>query len=268
MQEELFIAANNQPHSFLISKTSNCSFIPHVHTQPELIYLLNGKLTITVNGEAHLLEEGDSCLISAGRLHTAEMLSPSQCICCTFDAGEGFPSFTEWKQTDCIHACGSSFSGTVRPVVQALMQEWNGARNPLAVSGYLQILLARIFELGVPQSARQFLHPTTLRVISYLCEHFLDPITLESVAKEIGISKHHLSRLCNNEIGYGFNAYINYLRMTVARKLLIQTPLPIGEIAVQCGCGSLRTFNRTFFENTGMSPREFRHNPSAALCRI
>jgi AraC-like DNA-binding protein len=56
----------------------------------------------------------------------------------------------------------------------------------------------------------------------------------------------------------GFNAYLKSLRVTAAMRRLAFTNKGMQEIALGCGFESVRTFNRAFSEETGISPSEYR----------
>lgn len=106
-----------------------------------------------------------------------------------------------------------------------------------------------------------------LFVLEYLHENFHDPITLTQAAEHLGLSQFQLSRICNHQIGMGFNAYLKSLRVTAAMRRLAFTNKGMQEIALGCGFESVRTFNRAFSEETGISPSEYRraHQQCTAL---
>ena len=73
------------------------------------------------------------------------------------------------------------------------------------------------------------------------------------------MSPFQLSRLCNQKIGMGFNAYLNFLRITTAKRLLLYTNQSVAQIAKDCGFETVRTFNRAFREITGgQTPSSYR----------
>src|SRR5690606_35939172 len=53
-------------------------------------------------------------------------------------------------------------------------------------------------------------------------------------------------------------------RLLFAKQLLTETALPITEVAMAAGFGSLRRFNATFQDAYRMAPRELRRQPGAA----
>lgn len=54
-----------------------------------------------------------------------------------------------------------------------------------------------------------------------------------------------------------FRQYINRLRVNAAERLLRETDRSITDIAAAAGFSGIRTFNRAFHLNTGMSPRTY-----------
>lgn len=93
-------------------------------------------------------------------------------------------------------------------------------------------------------------------------KRFLDSeLTLEAIATELNVSKGHLSRTINHELGMGFSDYVNALRVTEAKnhfKNLIHAedhPLTIG---LKSGFNSKTTFYAVFKKLTGLTPQEFR----------
>jgi transcriptional regulator GlxA family with amidase domain len=54
------------------------------------------------------------------------------------------------------------------------------------------------------------------------------------------------------------NYFISNLRLNTAKKILIETDLPVYDIAAQCGFENVPYFCFTFKKETGTSPLEFR----------
>ena len=62
----------------------------------------------------------------------------------------------------------------------------------------------------------------------------------------------------SNKLKMGFNDYVNSLRISNACKQLIKSDASITEISENVGFNTLRTFNRAFMKQTGMTPSEYR----------
>ena len=98
----------------------------------------------------------------------------------------------------------------------------------------------------------------TQQVLEYIAEHYREDITLESVARELGISRSHLSHIFSEQLNVNFRRYINTLRIDQASFLLQDTAMTVTEIGYACGYNNLRTFHRAFQNERGMQPGEFR----------
>ncbi len=83
-------------------------------------------------------------------------------------------------------------------------------------------------------------------------------LTLGAVAKDLYISKSHLSRLFQSLTGRPFSDYLRGLRLDHACKLLRESTLTVEEIVSQCGLRDRPSFYASFHAYTGMTPIQFR----------
>ncbi len=88
-------------------------------------------------------------------------------------------------------------------------------------------------------------------------------LSLNSLAKELGISVHELSRIINTGLRKNFNDFVNEFRIqAVARKM--KDPnydrITLLGIAYDCGFNSKTTFNRAFKQIVGRSPAEYKED--------
>lgn len=54
-------------HVFVVAY--NGAYVEHSHSADEFIYILEGELIMEVEGQAHVLRQGDAFLVPAGTLH-------------------------------------------------------------------------------------------------------------------------------------------------------------------------------------------------------
>lgn len=86
-------------------------------------------------------------------------------------------------------------------------------------------------------------------------------LSLDTLAKAIGVSKHQLSEFLNRRIKENFPTFINRHRIQKAKKLLILDPdQKILAIAFDVGFKSKSTFNAAFLKFEGVTPAQFRKN--------
>jgi AraC-like DNA-binding protein len=86
-----------------------------------------------------------------------------------------------------------------------------------------------------------------------------DELRLSSLAEELSITPHQLSRILNETFKKNFNEYINSYRIAEAEKLLLaDTKRSVLSIAYEVGFNSKGTFNSQFLKITGLRPSEYR----------
>ena len=117
----------------------------------------------------------------------------------------------------------------------------------------LQILLQRSKPMP-PDSEPEAIH----RAMEYLREHYRDPLTLEEVSRRFGYSKYWFAHAFQAAHGVSPMAYLRSVRLTAARRLLLETSLPVQEIRMRCGYMDEAAFFRAFRRFTGLSPGAFR----------
>ncbi|GIO32553.1 MULTISPECIES: response regulator transcription factor [Paenibacillus] len=88
--------------------------------------------------------------------------------------------------------------------------------------------------------------------------HLSEEVTLEEVAKRVGLTRTYFSALFKKMTGETFVHYRIKKRIEEARKLLAVPTLTITDIAVQVGYEDYPHFTKTFKNFVGMSPSEYR----------
>ena len=95
-------------------------------------------------------------------------------------------------------------------------------------------------------------------VVNYCARNFSRDLSLSILEEDLHISKYYISHLFSMKLKVRFNDYINSLRINDACRQLRQTDKTVTEISEQVGFNTLRTFNRAFVRQIGMSPSEYR----------
>lgn len=85
-----------------------------------------------------------------------------------------------------------------------------------------------------------------------------EPLDLETVASEAGLSPYHFLRLFAGVLGVTPHQYLIRSRLRRAARLLADDSRSITDVAFDVGFGDLSNFVRTFHRAAGVSPRVFR----------
>lgn len=95
-------------------------------------------------------------------------------------------------------------------------------------------------------------------VKEYINEHYAENITLFDLANLVYISESHFSRTFKQKTGESVVSYINKVRLTHARELLINSDLSIEDVYNSVGYKSRNLFFRNFKAVYGVTPNKYR----------
>jgi transcriptional regulator GlxA family with amidase domain len=143
----------------------------------------------------------------------------------------------------------------------SLIEEDHGRSLALWVARRLVVFLKR--PGGQSQfSAALTAQTATTSPIDRIRLHILEKphfaLDLTSLANLAGVSPRHLSRLFHAELGMSPAAYVELIRIDIARGLLEDTAAPIKSVAHASGFGSTATLRRAFLRRMGVMPLEYR----------
>ena len=138
-----------------------------------------------------------------------------------------------------------------------LMEKIAGARNSLEI----EVILEAFFERFILLSKQRPKDPDDLlieKATSYLERHIRDPLSRESVAKAVGISPSHFSRLIHEKKGRTFTDLLNQYRIERACKLLVRSSHSLAEIASETGFCDQSYFSKVFRRYKALTPARYR----------
>ena len=97
-----------------------------------------------------------------------------------------------------------------------------------------------------------------LSIIEMMEANLSEPLTLIEIADHAGLSRRQIERLFRQHMGRSPARYYLEIRLDRARHLLIQSSLPVVEVAVACGFVSASHFSKCYRELYGRSPQQER----------
>lgn len=94
--------------------------------------------------------------------------------------------------------------------------------------------------------------------MTYIRENHAQPLSVQGVCAEIGISQTYLSRLLRKYAGTSFNAYLTQCRIEAAMALIRQHPdILLRDVASCVGYDDQSYFSKVFHQATGQTPTQF-----------
>ncbi len=102
--------------------------------------------------------------------------------------------------------------------------------------------------------------PVVRKAVDFISGSFDSDLSLKGMAASSGVSPSYFSTLFKKETGKSFTEYVKEKRLDFAAQLLLQTSLPVGTVAAECGIPDNNYFARVFKAWTGMTPLQYRGN--------
>ncbi|MCW0000730.1 GlxA family transcriptional regulator [Pararhizobium sp. YC-54] len=124
-------------------------------------------------------------------------------------------------------------------------------------------LLDRVREAGerqrLPLQTRVGIDNALLiKIIERMEANLGEPWNLNEISLGIGLSRRQVERMFRREMGWSPARYYLNMRLERAHLLLVNSSLPVFEIAVACGFCSASHFSRTYRDTYGSTPQQTR----------
>ncbi len=233
---------------------------PHYHNYFEVYFITDGECTYFINNKSYRMKKGDVILIPEGVMHMtryADSVHSRMLFNCPMyyipaSVRASLPSMMYLYRNPAIfHEINTLF--------QKMEKEFN---KPDRFSD--EVLCCYTQELFFLLARNKNNYKTILNgneyvehAIDFVQENFTTRLSLDQVANMCSISPEHFSRVFKKETGFGFNKYVNLLRLQKAEQMIKQhSKMHITELATVCGFSDSNYFSVRFKETYGISPKE------------
>ena len=254
-------ATKNYP--FLIEHT-DVKYIPHFHEEPELVYVVEGSINVTIESNSFTLKKGEICIFTPGLIHNLYSYKPSTTFVMKLfpivDLGNIQLTNNIIRPEDEVY---EDFSG----IITTIMKE-----NATKTSGYelsVNICAEKIFlyiirnlkHITLEDNAQiklenksDFLNSVT----EFLESNYADNFSLEDAAKHLNYTKSYFCHQFKRITGVTFWKYYTIFRLEKAIQMMQANPHKrYIEIAEDSGFKNVRSFNQSFKEYHHCTPREY-----------
>ena len=247
----------------------------HHHDFYEVYLLLRGRVAYTVENRIYQVRPGDIMLISPLELHQARISTDAEPYerIVLWVARSYLESLSSAKTslTRCFDTAVPGRSNRLRPSPQvstafrrrleqlgALHSQQDYGSDLLDKCCRVELLVA--LNRAVAEAAVQPADCTCDRVVDqvveYINEHYNEPLTLDDLSERFFISKYHLLRKFDRQVGTTVHRYILQKRLLIAKQLLGSGLAP-SEVCQHCGFGDYANFYRAFRAEYHITPRQY-----------
>ncbi|MDD4102534.1 MAG: AraC family transcriptional regulator [Kiritimatiellae bacterium] len=245
----------------------------HHHPQMELTLIERGAGTLFIGDAITRFHAPDLVLIGHDLPHYWHMRQPSSGFALQFGLSSEHP-FWQFPETAALRGLWEDSRRGVRfygPPVQAvadLIRDAAECGGMARLALFIRVL-ANLSTLPPqdrpPLASTTFAPPTSQsayrglqKAINLIFNRFAEDLTFNEILSEAGMSKATFERHFKRHTGKHFTRFLAEVRMNSACRQLIDTDLPVSEIALASGYGNLSYFHRQFRDLFGCSPLAFR----------
>ena len=98
-----------------------------------------------------------------------------------------------------------------------------------------------------------------LQIIDYIKNNYTRPISITDVMRLVPLSRRMLEKRFKKEMGISIYQYLLNYRIEQFTELIIKTPAPLTELALECGFEDYKNVARIFRKYKGTAPLQYRN---------
>lgn len=232
--------------------------IAHSHDHPQLVFALRGRLDFEVEGLGARLDRQGLIVVPAGAHHTCGSTNGSHCLVLDVP-GEHWLSEQLGTHADASRRLLDRPGAVGLDSRQQQLVDWLATSpmdDPLITRQGAVLLLASLNPQAAPIAPSTRLPYAAFD--AHIDQHAAYPLQVADLARLAGLSTARLHARFASEAGMTPMDYIRQQRLLKARRLLVETRLPVGEVAAQVGYGSQSAFSAAVMRAFGCTPLALR----------
>ena len=236
----------------------------HTHSFWELFYLTKGSCSILIRDALYEINEGTIFLIPRDISHKV-IYSSTDNERIVIELGDdyvapiisGFPDFT-------FNLSASYLINYYFDTVLLESKKHSSISSLTirhSIQGIILCIIRSGFDITASLNVRNSLQTENTIIqnaIDYIEQNFSANISLTALAEHLHLNPSYLSKLFKDETEMTFKDFLNRIRISHAERLLLETNLPMSDVASLCGYESGNYFGDVFKKTKGISPIKFR----------
>lgn len=265
--QELIMPNKDIPFKMFLFEGMNGHYVreKHWHREIEIFAVFEGDLDFYIGDREYPLKAGDFILVNSNEVHSIKSPHPNMTLVVQIPL-DLFENYIE--KNSILYF--KHFKEKSDEEVMAVLREMYGTYVS-GETGYefkvlsqfyqvIYILIKRYRETRVGQDlilANRNLDRLS-RITDYMQSNYTEELTLEGVAETFSYTPTYISHMFRKYAGTTFKTYLQNLRLEHGYRMLNDTNISIGDIAMRCGFASSKSFSTFFHRKYGIMPGEFR----------
>lgn len=258
------------------TKENQVQVSEHWHNCFEFLYVLEGSALHIINGTAFQVGEKQIVTLRNGDIHGIYCNDPARTrifvlkflpsVAFSFPGSYGHTKYLPAFLCKCrpVTKLNADQASVLESVFKRMEEESSGRAEGceyilkgliLQFIGYLmrEQIFSFSWENGTDQEKKDL-----EEITAYVEKKYFEEISLTEVADKLHMNYYYTSRYFKRLTGKNFKQFLDFIRVSEAGKLLIETDKTVTEIAGLCGFSCPQAMNRTYSRVTGKSPTAIR----------
>ncbi len=255
----------------------------HWNDELQFCAVTKGRVLFSVNENKYLLETGDGIFINSGYLHMARPVGNPDSTYICLDVGKAMlaawpGSILESRyllpalkapELACLLLRASvpwqqealERIRTIYTLTETRPYGYELEVTALLLQLFLSILRHRPGKCSTVQRSRSNL--AVQHILTYIGEHYTEKISLDELSAFASYTRGECCRLFKRYTGESIFSYLRKFRLEKSLSALVQTEMPISQIAYDCGFSSTSYYIDQFRKQFGRTPLQYRkeHDP-------
>ncbi len=244
----------------------NPNYRIHLHEDIEMLYVVNGSGNAICNGTVYNLKDGDCFIAFPNQMHQYSdftsgnyyliIINPSNLLSYT-------NLFFECEPTSSVVNLKEGYDDNILFLIKTSLSEYLRDGYSTVIEAYITTIFGKLLKHyeTIPRSVSR---SNVFRILNYCSKNYKKNLSVDDVASALSISRSTISHIFSKHLKIGFCDYVNMLKLVDARALLRNTDMSIIDIAQSAGFETIRTFNRAFLKERGISPSQYRKNQKSS----
>lgn len=239
----------------------------HVDYGNYMLFLVKeGRMMVSVEGETAAVKEGEMAILNCHKSHKYYAASVAEFLWIHFDGSNTDQFYQDiLRRMEGNHVFPLENPKRAEDKLREIISHcrYENFSSEFDDSLHIYELLITIYKdmLGNRQKKMWVGEAVIDDALRYIEDNMRNKMTIEEIARHVGVSESHFSRKFRNAMNSSPKEYIIRRRLNEAKHLLKTTIYTVGEIAFMVGFNSESHFVNTFTSKNGISPKKFREFP-------
>ncbi|MDE6620993.1 MAG: AraC family transcriptional regulator [Lachnospiraceae bacterium] len=245
-----------------------CNTTPHWHPELEFVYMLEGSLQVCIDGTVQTIQSGDFYFCNAKVIHSTA--TPDSTAHYKYIVLQLSHDFLLRFHDDCIFRIRPDTAyDRLKIELQHLvdLSELDTAQYSYNFTDIeknkVLLEICQILLEDCIFSSTNILKGTDFtgyarNVMEYVCKHYNQKLSLQSLAELVGLSPQYLSKYFRKATNMCLTHYINLIRLEHSNQCLLNQNMNISDVALSNGFPDVKTYVRTCKSVYGMTPSALR----------